>query len=332
MSTGKWLRLSKGYWLMDNGSFRCFAVFGNPVLHSRSPQLYNSLFHHDRIDACYTRIHATTGKAVSEIIRMTGMAGANITTPFKEAVLPFLDRLSSDAEKISAVNTIINRNGELTGYNTDAGGITGSLREAGIDPAGKKCMVMGAGGAGKAAVTGLLKAGGDVMITNRTPDKAFKFASEAGCWFAAMDEAASKLKLYDILVLALPPGIYPFGPEHVHPGLVIVDANYRSSSEDKSLDRLKCRVITGNRWLLHQAVGAYRSFTGKEAVISLMDRALEETPDPADIEIKIISEWQNESLTDCKQTDMFVDGRGLSDMELKEIIDEEKNKAFKGKG
>lgn len=316
---------------MDD-SRKYFAVFGNPILHSRSPQLYNGLFPSDGVNARYTRIHTGSGKSVCEIIRMAGLSGANITTPFKEEVVPFLERLSPDSELISAVNTIISRNGELTGYNTDAYGLAGSLREAGISLPGKKCMVMGAGGAGKAAVIGLKNAGADVMITNRTPGKAFEFASRAGCWFTGMEEAVKSLKSYDVLVLTLPPGIYPFGPENVHKDLIIVDANYRSPSDTAGTDKFRCRVIKGDRWLLHQAVEAYRLFTGKDADIQLMEKGLRETPDPGNISVRVIGDWRSEFTDDYAGADMLVDGRNLDEEELKSIIDEEKHRAFKGSG
>jgi shikimate dehydrogenase len=315
---------------MDNQGF--FAVFGNPVLHSRSPQLYNGLFSGDGINARYTRIHTGSGESVCEIIRMANLSGANITTPFKEEVMPFLDRLSPDAELLEAVNTIINRNGELTGHNTDAHGLTGSLKEAGIRPDGKKCMVMGAGGAGKAAAKGLMDAGADVMITNRTPGKAFEFASRTGCWFSGLEEAVKNLKSYDILVLALPPGTYPFDPGSLHEDLVIVDANYRLPSEASRNERFRGRVIRGDRWLLHQAVEAYRLFTGLNADISLMDKALKEDPDPTNISIRVIGDWQPGFHEEYREAYMLVDGRNKDDMELKQIIDEEKHKAFPGSG
>jgi shikimate dehydrogenase len=308
---------------------RFFAVFGNPVLHSRSPQLYNGLFPGDGVNARYTRIHTGRGESACEIIRMASLSGANITTPFKEEVVPYLDRLSPDAEFLAAVNTIINRNGELTGYNTDAHGLIGSLKEAGIRPEGKKCIVMGAGGAGKAAVKGLMDAGADVMITNRTPGKAFEFASKTGCWFSGMEEAVKNLKSYDILVLALPPGTYPFDPGSLHEDLVVVDANYRLPSET-SPEKFRCRVIRGDRWLLHQAVEAYRLFTGKNADISLMDKALQENPDPGNISIRVIGDWQQVLPEVYRGADMLVDGRNMDDMELKMIIDEEKRQAFPG--
>ena len=310
---------------------RYYAVFGNPVLHSKSPQLYNSLFSFHEINAFYTRIHGESGRAVCEIIRMLGLSGANITTPFKEDVMPWLDSLSPDAEKVGAVNTIISKEGRLFGFNTDTRGITGSLGEAGIDPAGKKCMVMGAGGAGKAAAQGLINAGADVLISNRTAGKAVDFAEKAGCSFAPLDEAVNMLRYFDVLVLTLPPGILPFDKKDIHDDLIVIDANYRSPKQSTTGKELSGRVIKGDRWLLHQAVEAYQLFTGRDADTTIMEKGLKEVI--VSHNLKIITfkgEDQDSRYVLC--ADMLVDGRGMSDEQINKIIDEEKIKAFGDKG
>lgn len=317
---------------MDDVSLRYFAVFGNPILHSRSPQLYNALFRHDRVGAYYTRINTQTGRGVCEIIRMLGLSGANITTPFKEEVIPFLDSLSPDAEKVSAVNTIINQDGELKGYNTDADGVTGSLREAGIDPAGLKCMVLGAGGAGKAAAMGLINAGADVLIANRTPGKALQFAEKAGCGFAVMEDALRRIPLFDVLVIALPPGIHLPGFEGIHPGHTIIDANYGHDKGSNGSMIYNCRVIRGERWLLHQAVDAYRLFTGKTADTRVMEEGLNKNTDPSNVIISAIRGRQDGLPALNEKCDMLIDGRGLDNSQIKKLTDEEKNRAFKGSG
>jgi shikimate dehydrogenase len=315
---------------MDDASLRYFAVFGNPVLHSRSPQLYNPLFKHDRVNAVYTRILASSGKAVCEIIRSLNLAGANITTPFKEEVIPWLNMISPDAEKIGAVNTIVNLDGELTGYNTDASGVTGSLWEAGADPSGQKCLVMGAGGAGKAAVMGLVNAGAIVTIANRDISKAAGIAEKAGCSYAGLDDAASRLNEFNILVLTLPPGVYPFTIDQVPAGMTIADANYRSPSETTLLDGLQCRVIRGDRWLLHQGVGAYRLFTGRIAQTSIMEAGLKNSLDPEKLDIRIFKGHGNDVLS-APVADLIIDGRGIDDLQIKMITDEERAKAFGSK-
>ena len=93
--------------------------FWKPILHSRSPQLFNAVFVHENINALYTRIQATNGKEVVDIIKKHKISGANITTPFKETVLEYVDSISDEARQIGGINVIINSNGALSGHNTD---------------------------------------------------------------------------------------------------------------------------------------------------------------------------------------------------------------------
>jgi shikimate dehydrogenase len=315
---------------MDDSPLRYFAIFGNPVLHSRSPQLYNPLFKRDRVNAIYTRIITSSGKAVCEIIRNLGLAGANITTPFKEEVIPWLDSISPDAERIGAVNTIINLDGELAGYNTDASGVTGPLTEAGADPSGKKCLVMGAGGAGKAAVTGLVNAGAFVTIANRDISKAAGIAEKAGCNYIGLDDAAGRLNEFEILVLTLPPGVYPFKTDQVPRGITILDANYKSLSETTGLDGLQCRLIRGDRWLLHQGVEAYKLFTGRIADTSIMESGIKNSLDPERLVIRVIK-GDGTGVLSAPVADLIIDARGIDDLQIKMITDEERAKAFGSK-
>ncbi len=315
----------------DAVSGEFYAVFGNPVLHSRSPQLYNSLFTCDNVNAFYTRIYTRTGKAVCEIIREHDLAGANVTTPFKEEVIPYLDRLLPGAEKIGAVNTIINRRGELTGYNTDGAGITGALDQEGIELSGSKCLVIGAGGAGKAAALGLLSSGADVLITDMAADKASDYAETIGCNFSVPDEAVKKIGKFNIVVLAIPPGIYPFDFEQIKPDMTLFDANYRSPSETGGLDSLPCKVIRGDNWLIYQAVEAYRLFTGNRADTDIMKKGFKQDLELDNLEIRVIkSDFQK--IGPDNFADMFVDGRGLDDKQVNLIIYEEKSKVFGSQG
>ena len=312
-------------------SFRFYAVFGNPVLHSKSPQLYNSLFRYHSTDSFYTRIRAESGKAVCEIIRSLGLSGANITTPFKEEIIPFIDHISAEAETLSAVNTVVNEGGVLSGFNTDPHGVTGPLYEAGVNPSGMRCMVMGAGGAGKAAALGLINAGADVVISNRDLEKASNFARKAGCKYASLDEASKTLRSFDVLVLTLPPGVYPFDLKDIHADLIILDANYRRYGEYPAFPVKTSGYIKGGRWLLHQAVEAYRLFTGKIAETSVMEMALEQDIELSKLKIVPIRGSEPVAEKDI-YSDMLVDGRCLSNEQINRLIDEEKSKAFGHKG
>jgi hypothetical protein len=132
-------------------------------------------------------------------------------------------------------------------------------------------------------------------------------------------------------VLALPPGVYPFDMTSIHQEMTIVDANYRPPGNDTETGNFPCRVIKGDRWLLHQAVEAYRLFTGKKADTRIMEEGMKRVLDPLQIEIKAIID-ETISFTDHLNADMIVDGRGIDDLQINAIINEEKDRAFGGKG
>ena len=323
-----------------------YAVFGNPVLHSRSPQLYNSMFTLHGIDAFYTRILTYSAGRVCALIRGMGLAGGNVTTPFKDEVVSCLDSLSPDAELIGAVNTIVSRNGVLAGYNTDGTGVTGALLEAGHDPAGKRCMVLGAGGAGRAAAVGLVRAGGDVVIVNRNVGRIAGFAGKLGCRIAepgdadqlSADQGVRSVRSgssdfytgeYDIIVITLPPGVFSVDSKDLHEKQVIVDANYRPGGEagEAGDSGLPCQVVKGDRWLLHQATEAYRLFTGMDANTVVMDKAMAHVPAPDDIVTAAIEDGRR-TAAEYGRPGLLVDAAGYDAGEFKKITDEEKNRAF----
>ena len=134
------------------GKTRVTALFGYPVEHTLSPVMQNAAFDHMGLDCCYLpfSVPPDSLKQAVESIRALAFLGANLTIPHKEAVIPFLDHLDEEAAIIRAVNTIVNRDGKLTGYNTDGKGFMRSLDENLVSPAGKQVLIIGAGGSARA--------------------------------------------------------------------------------------------------------------------------------------------------------------------------------------
>lgn len=164
-----------------SGKTRILGIIGDPVEHSRSPQMQNSALAAVGLDYIYVPFHVRSellGEAVAGL-RAAGVTGFNVTIPHKVAIIPFLDRLSPEAAEIGAVNTVCNENGTLIGYNTDGIGLVSSLRsELGFELSGRKLIVIGAGGAARAAIHACSAAGASqLIIVNRTLDKAAGIAS-----------------------------------------------------------------------------------------------------------------------------------------------------------
>ena len=150
-----------------------FAIFGNPVAHSKSPLMHNSVFEHLGIKACYTRILLENGADLKERFLELKLSGANITVPHKEAAYKVCDEIRGFANKVGVVNTIVNENGKLIGYNTDADGFMFAIEEfADI----KKVLVLGAGGTAKALVQKFLDEGMEVTLLNRSQKRLEEFS------------------------------------------------------------------------------------------------------------------------------------------------------------
>jgi len=302
-----------------------FAVFGNPILHSKSPQLFNSVFSEFGIDAFYIRIRPQSASDIIDIIRSMPLAGANITAPFKEDVVDLVDVVSLDAEEIGAINTIVNSDGRLIGYNTDHYGVTQSLMEAGIDLIGKKCLVLGGGGAARSVVFGLKSKGANVTICNRTHSKAKTIADDFGCKMANWDNFDTSVS-YDIVIStlvphALPPFIDKLDFE------TLLDASYKSSKVSELAMGRGIKVIAGKRWLLHQAVEGFRLYLGDNPPLQIMENAL--NIDLMKADLKIFKYPTTGSQTKkLDYADLVISTKNLIDKSIKTIIDEEISKAF----
>ncbi len=164
---------------MIKGGTKLVGLLGWPVEHSLSPVMQNAAFSYSGFDCAYVPLPVEPGqlgKAV-DALKVFGFLGANVTVPHKEAVMEYLDEIHPDAQKVGAVNTIVAREGKLTGYNTDVGGFVAALSRHNIDPFGKKAIVFGAGGAAKGIVHALIQSGcSGIVVGARDGKKAEVFA------------------------------------------------------------------------------------------------------------------------------------------------------------
>ncbi len=155
-------------------------VAGNPVLHSKSPLMFNALFKEKNIDGSYIRVAGRTPGEIVKLFKDLDFRGMNITAPFKNSIIPFTGRLEESADKTGSVNTLVMHDGLLTGHNTDIFGITESLKAHCQDMEGKNVVVAGAGGAGISAAYAMIKQKCRVTILNRTVEKARQAAECLG--------------------------------------------------------------------------------------------------------------------------------------------------------
>lgn len=180
-----------------SGTTRILGIFGDPVKHSLSPLMHNEALARIGFDAVYVPFHVLPDalpQAV-EAIRILDLLGVNLTVPHKERVCALLDEIDPQARLIGAVNTVVNRQGRLIGYNTDGIGFLHSLAEdLDFNPANKRILLLGAGGACRAALVALAEAGADsIVVANRTPERAAALMAEFGPVFSGTSFASCSL-------------------------------------------------------------------------------------------------------------------------------------------
>src|SRR2546423_886792 len=163
-----------------SGHTKLLGVFGYPVEHSLSPAMHTAAIAALGLEYLYipfSVLPENIDPAIHSLVAL-GIIGVNLTIPHKERVLPYLDEIDSNARAVGAVNTVHNDGGRLVGYNTDGEGFIGPLKAKGFDPAGKRAVVLGAGGAARSVVFRLAREGAAVSIVNRTAARAEALAED----------------------------------------------------------------------------------------------------------------------------------------------------------
>jgi shikimate dehydrogenase len=258
------------------------AVIGHPVRHSLSPVIHNAAFRALDLDWVFVALDVPPGAGAGtvSVTALVGLSGLSVTMPHKEAAATAVHRLSSTAEALAAVNTVVRRGEELLGENTDGAGFLDALRaDEGFDPTGRRCLVVGAGGAARALVRALGGAGAaEVVVVNRTRARAEVAAALAGP--AGRVGVAAEAGEADLVVNATPLGMgddtsLPLDPVHLGPGQLVVDLVYQPAITPL-VDAARARgamVANGLGMLIHQAAHAFRLWTGEDPPLEVMSAA-----------------------------------------------------------
>ncbi len=254
-------------------------IIGKPVHHSASPAMHNAAFDALSLDFVYLPFAVDDIKEFFDTIRGESVGGLSVTIPHKVAVMSLLDEIDETARTIGAVNTIVVRDGRLLGYNTDAAGAIEPLEKI-CKLEGENCAVLGAGGAARAVVCGLMDRGAGVTVFARDPERAQSLADSFGARVLPLDEfAASDAR---IVINTTPLGMYghsagqsPVPRESLRGRLIAYDLVYNPLDTRflRYAGEEGCRVITGLDMLVAQAALQFKLWTGLDAPTELMRRA-----------------------------------------------------------
>ncbi|GAH82415.1 unnamed protein product, partial [marine sediment metagenome] len=226
----------------------------------------------------YITLRASEIERAIETIRARDIRGASVTTPHKVTALKSLDRLDPTAKAIGAVNTIVNDNGVLTGYNTDGEGALKALKEV-TDLGGKRVVLVGSGGAALAIAAALKENGAKLVILNRDEAKARQLADKVGAEDAGVLSKISLVTKADILINATTVGMSPetketiVPQEFLHDHLTVFDIVY-NPKETRLITEARargCAVVYGYKMLLYQAARQFELFTGRPAPLEVME-------------------------------------------------------------
>ena len=265
-----------------SGHTRVVGVIGDPVAHSLSPILHNAAFAAVGLDWVYVAFPVPRGRAAEAVaaVPALGLAGLNVTMPHKEDVAGACDELTADAAALRSVNTVVARpDGRTLGDSTDGPGFLDALADEGIPVAGQPVLVLGAGGAARAVVLALGRAGADVTVAARRPDAAADAASLAPGAHAAPLGAADA-SAFTVVVNATPLGMsggdpLPVDPGALHTGQAVVDLVYHPADTPllTAARAQGAQAVNGLGMLLHQAARSFRLWTGEEPALEVMRRA-----------------------------------------------------------
>ncbi len=241
-----------------------FALIGCPAAGSLSPALFHAAYGGRW---SYELIDTPSFDDAWERF-LSGYDGINVTAPFKQDAFARCGRLSDDARRSGAVNLVLRQDGLCVGFNTDVDGVRGALRECPEVPPHASALVVGTGGAARAAVTAALRLGYSVTVAGRASEKVQALAEAFGCTGVLLSETTDYRP--HIVIYTLPGGTsVPSGLPLA--GAVVLEAEYRRPA----LSGIPCRAyLGGHRWLLWQAVAGYRLFTGEEPEVAAMEKAL----------------------------------------------------------
>ena len=265
--------------LKFNSATRLYALFGDPVAHSLGPVMHNAAFESQGINAVYLAFKVESVERAIAAIKTLNIAGASITIPHKEAVIPLLDKIDPFAREMGAVNTIVNREGKLFGYNTDCMGAVDPLERV-CDLKGRRVVVFGAGGASRAVVFGVKQRGAIPFIVNRSEERGKKLADDLGATFISSHDVQTLDP--EIIVNATSLGMapatdrIPLDPEILKPSMVVMDVVYTplDTALIQAARKKGCTVIDGMSMLVNQGALQFELFTGKKPTVETMKSAL----------------------------------------------------------
>ena len=277
--------------MVISGKTRVCGVIGDPIEHTLSPIMHNAAFEALKLDYVFLAFKvkpAEVGNAISGM-RALSIHGLNVTMPHKNAVIKYLDEIDPAGKTIASANTILNKDGRLFGFNTDGVGALNALEQNGVEPRGKKVLLLGAGGAAKAIAYTLSQEADELVILNRTPKPATelanllkqKFNKKINAGELSPSAVKDNLADSDVLINATSVGMKPnanqtpVAPEWLKPDLAVMDIVYNpiETKLAKDAKAAGAKVVSGVEMLIYQGAASFEIWTACKAPVEVMRKA-----------------------------------------------------------
>jgi shikimate dehydrogenase len=274
-----------------SGKTRVCGVIGDPIEHTLSPIMQNAAFNALKLDYTFLAFKVKNAELENAVngMRALNIRGLNVTMPHKSTILNFLDRTDLSAQIVNSVNTILNKDGKLFGFNTDGVGALKALRENGVELKGRKVLLLGAGGAARAIAYAMAKESDELAVLNRTLKQAQALAKllektankKIGAGSLSPKEIQQNLQDSDILINATSIGMKPkpeeslVAPKLLRPDLAVMDIVYNpiETKLTKDAKAAGAKVVSGVEMLIYQGAASFEIWTGKSAPVEVMRKA-----------------------------------------------------------
>jgi shikimate dehydrogenase len=266
-----------------SGKTKIIGIFGYPIEHTLSPQMHNNAFHAMGLDMCYLAFKVLPKDLPDALraIRALNMLGVNITVPHKENIIPMLDRVDEEAAFIGAVNTVVNAEGKLTGYNTDGRGFMSSLSERKISVEDRDIIIIGAGGAARAISYYLSEKASKLTLYDIDKSKMERLTNDLLKIRSNVSsiEDVKDIDKPDIIINATPLGLkpddpLPLGEDRITSEMTVCDLVYKRTRLLQEAERRGAQTLDGSGMLLWQGVLAFELWTGVKPPVDIMRDAL----------------------------------------------------------
>lgn len=274
-----------------SGKTRVCGVIGEPIEHTLSPLMHNAAFEALKIDYVFLAFRVKPAEVECAVngMRALNIRGLNVTMPHKSSVIKHLDRVDLSAQIVNSVNTILNKENLLFGFNTDGVGAFKALKENGVELKGRKVLLLGAGGAARAIAYTMAKEADELAVLNRTVKQAQalakllekSFNKKISTGSLSPSDIQSNLQDSDILINATSVGMKPKAEESPVPpkllrsNLAVMDIVYNplETKLAKDAKAAGARVVSGVEMLIYQGAASFELWTGKSAPVEVMRQA-----------------------------------------------------------